>query len=241
MREFLVYLAGGISGLTFNEAVEWRRKVRDAVPSNIKTLSPMRGKQRLEEMTDGKAILDTYEENPLTSYKGINQRDYFDVKRSDAIFVNVLGAKTVSIGTVMEVAWARAFEIPVILVMEPGNIHTHSMFTFPCGFIVDTLEKGIEVLKCIIGPDESVMDDEIEILPSIPYDEVEVYHWIDYNGCKTYVPLQDGLNTTNVVQYFVDDNLSSFTYGKVFDGFPYKKETKELKVKLKVVDELKSK
>ena len=166
MREFLVYLAGGISGLTYDEAVAWRTEVKQKVGPNIKTLSPMRGKENLGTAVGNPTLKDKYEENPLTSAKGINQRDYFDVKRSDVLFVNLLGAKQVSIGTVMEVAWARAFEIPVVLVMEEGNIHTHSMFLYPCGFVVDTLDKGIEVLKCIIGPDEFVMK-EISIRPTI--------------------------------------------------------------------------
>lgn len=159
MREYLVYTAGGISGLTYEESVEWREKLRDAVPKNIKTLSPMRGKYALKKMTEGKEIVGSYEDDILSSYAAINQRDYFDVKRSDVIFVNLLGAKRVSIGTVMEIAWARAFEIPVILVMEKGNIHEHPMLEFPCGFIVDTIEKGIDVLRCVIGPDEMIKEE----------------------------------------------------------------------------------
>lgn len=151
---FKVYLAGPIKGFTFDGCTEWRKIVRDSVPSCIKTYSPLRGKQRVAEIQSGELIKDCYETNPLTSAKGINTRDYFDVQSSDAIFVYLKGAEKVSIGTVMEIAWARAFSKPVILVMEKsGNIHEHSMLTFPCGYWVETLEEGISILKAILLPD----------------------------------------------------------------------------------------
>jgi nucleoside 2-deoxyribosyltransferase len=148
---FKVYLAGPIKGLTYNEATNWRDTVRDSLPSTVLTYSPMRGKQRLQEITSGEKIKCAYEDNPLTSAKGINMRDYFDVASSDAVFVYLKGATQVSIGTVMEIAWARAFNKPVILVMEKeGNIHHHSMLLYPCGFHVETLEEGIDCLKALL-------------------------------------------------------------------------------------------
>lgn len=157
MKTFLVYLAGPITGLTYNGCTEWREEIKDNLMANsphIKTLSPMRGKQRIELL--GGTIKDVYEDNPLTSEKGISTRDYNDVKRSDAIFVNLLGAQRVSIGTVMEIAWARAFQIPVILVMEKGNMHDHSMLRYASGFIVDNIEDGIEMLRVVLGPDDTL-------------------------------------------------------------------------------------
>lgn len=155
MREYLVYLAGPITGLTYNGCTEWRAQVRDTVPAHIKTLSPLRGKQRLREITNGGPILDNYPDNPLTTAKGITTRDQNDVRRSDAILVNLLGTKTVSIGTVMEIAWAKAYNVPVILVMEKqGNLHDHSMINESIGYRVETLEHGIEIMKVLLSPDQ---------------------------------------------------------------------------------------
>lgn len=99
MSNLLVYLAGPITGLTWGESTDWREYVKNY----ISTLSPLRGKQRLREIAGNIPIMDSYEDHPLTTAKGINTRDYNDVKRADAIFVNFLGAKKVSIGTVMEI------------------------------------------------------------------------------------------------------------------------------------------
>lgn len=155
MKTYLVYLAGPITGLTFGGCTEWRKQVRDLMPNYIQTLSPLRGKQRLEEISKSGPILDCYEDNPLTTSKGITTRDFNDVKRADAILVNMLGAKTVSIGTVMEIAWAKAFSVPIVLVMEKeGNLHDHSMIRESIGFRTETIEEGIDLLKIILSPDQ---------------------------------------------------------------------------------------
>jgi nucleoside 2-deoxyribosyltransferase len=129
---------------------------KETVAPFISTLSPMRGKQRLREIAAGSVILDSYEDNHLTSVKGINTRDYNDVMRCDAVFVNFLGATKVSIGTVMEIAWAKAFLKPVVCVMDKDNIHNHSMLNYSCGYIVDTLDEGVAILQVLLGTDSQV-------------------------------------------------------------------------------------
>ena len=155
-QNFLVYLAGPITGVSYGECTEWREKVKEMVDDSISTLSPMRGKQFIKERSNGMGIEMAYEDSPLASNKGINTRDYNDVRRADAIFVNFLGAEKVSIGTVMEIAWARAFSIPVVCVMEKDNIHQHSMLNYACGYILGTLEEGVAVLEAILLPDSKI-------------------------------------------------------------------------------------
>jgi nucleoside 2-deoxyribosyltransferase len=142
-HNFLVYLAGPITGVTYDGCTEWREYVKDKVDNSILTLSPMRGKQFIKERSEGGLIGMSFEDSLLASNKGINTRDYFDVQRADAIFVNFLGAKKVSIGTVMEIAWARAFNKPVVCIMEENNIHQHSMLNYACGYITNDLDLGI--------------------------------------------------------------------------------------------------
>lgn len=157
--EFSIYLAGPITGLSFTEATDWRFYVKQRLPSYIKSLSPMRAKSYLDVLgqcgSDGK-IKQTYEDYALSSEKGINSRDFNDVKRCDLILVNMLGAKTVSIGTVMEIAWARAFGKLVVLAMEPGNIHDHTMLKYACGFITPTLDEAINLVVGILSSDEQL-------------------------------------------------------------------------------------
>ena len=67
-------------------------------------------------------------------------RDRFDATRCDLLFVNLLGAKETSIGTVMEIAWADLLRKPIVLAIEPeGNIHDHGMIKEAIGFRVPSL------------------------------------------------------------------------------------------------------
>jgi len=155
-QNFLVYLAGPITGVSYDGCTEWRERVKEMVDNSITTLSPMRGKQFIKERSTSNGIAMAYEDSPLASTKGINTRDYNDVRRADAIFVNFLGAEKISIGTVMEIAWARAFSIPVVCVMEKDNIHNHSMLNYACGYIVNTLEEGVLILEALLLPDSKI-------------------------------------------------------------------------------------
>jgi nucleoside 2-deoxyribosyltransferase len=152
-----VYLAGPITGCSFDECVDWREKMISQLPSEIVGFSPMRGKTYLE---GSKEIAASYEEKSDNSLKqvmscarGITTRDFNDCKRADAIVVNLVGAKKVSIGTVMEIAWGKAFNIPVILIIEEnGNIHEHPMIMECVGFRVNTVDQALDVLKMLLMP-----------------------------------------------------------------------------------------
>lgn len=151
-----IYLAGPIQGLNYDEATEWRATaVRELAKIGILGMSPMRAKEYLRKEHDvgGKPLADKYEAFPLSTMKAIVTRDRLDCMKSDAVIMYLRGAKKVSIGSVMEVAWADAARVPVILVMEKnGNVHEHGMVRETCGFHVETLEEAIAVAKALLLP-----------------------------------------------------------------------------------------
>ena len=151
----IVYLAGPMSGLTYDQANDWRATAAEIAPYWIDTVSPLRGKSYLKT---GNPLQDHDNDSILCTQKAINARDYNDVKRSAAILVNLLGAEKVSIGTVMEIAWAKAMDVPCVLVIENGNIHEHAMINASCGFICSTLEEGMKTIAAITGNDDQVED-----------------------------------------------------------------------------------
>lgn len=155
MKSFLVYLAGPITGLSFGGATDWRRDAAIAIArgstGRVETLSPMRHKDYLAGV---EKIADSYEGSVLSSQRGIFYRDRLDCTRADLVLVNMIGATRVSIGTVMEIAWANAREIPIVLVMEDGNLHEHSMLREACGFRVQTMAEAIDVTLRILMPDD---------------------------------------------------------------------------------------
>jgi nucleoside 2-deoxyribosyltransferase len=137
--------------LSYKEATDWRDVAREWLDArNIVAISPMRGKEYLSSLKTisghGREYLGL---GPLSAPAGVLTRDHWDVFRSDVILANLLGAKAVSIGTVMEIAWAHAYRKPVVLVMEPqeeGNPHDHMMITQAVGYQVPSLEAALELV-----------------------------------------------------------------------------------------------
>ena len=139
-----IYLSGPISGLSYEGCTSWRDYVIQKLPGSI---SPLRGKEFLKK--EG-IIEGAYEGHPFATAKGITTRDRNDVLTSDLVLVNLLGATRISIGTVMEIAWADARRIPVILVIEENNPHHHPILDTCCGFHCRTLDEAIQCAKIVL-------------------------------------------------------------------------------------------
>ena len=151
MFEKAVYLAGPISGLDLNGATSWRNIAKERLESvGIKAVSPLRGKDFLESA----GVLEgSYEDNPLSTQRGIMTRDHFDATKCGAVFVNLLGAQRVSIGTVMEMAWCFEARVPLIVAMEDeGNLHDHPMVREAISYRLPTLDAALAVTMTLFEP-----------------------------------------------------------------------------------------
>lgn len=150
-----IYLCGPITGCSFEEAkYGWREEVFSALMPEITCLSPLRHLH-----TDQLDTGDLKKMSPqgakvgcLSTPRGLTERDRFDTLRSDLVFCNLLGATKISAGSMIELGWADAMRIPVLLIMEPGNVHDHAMVTALSSWIVPTLEEGIEVTRDLLIP-----------------------------------------------------------------------------------------
>lgn len=150
MQTYVAYLAGPITGCSYGEATDWRDEVIQNLDPRIEGMSPLRGKTYLEEE---ESIDAEYEANVLSCARGIMSRDHNDCKRADLLIVNLLGAKSVSIGTVMEIAWAFAYRIPVICVIEEdGNLHDHPMIREAISFRVTNLKQAADIANVTLLP-----------------------------------------------------------------------------------------
>ncbi len=148
-KEFLLYLAGPILDCSYNESIDWREYVSKKLPKHIKGVSPMRGKEFLSKEQKLKG---SYKEYPVATQKGITCRDRMDVTRCDMILVNFLGADKISVGSVMEIAWADILRKPIVVAMEKENIHSHAMIREVSGFIVSDLDEAIKVAIAVLSP-----------------------------------------------------------------------------------------
>jgi nucleoside 2-deoxyribosyltransferase len=148
-----VYLSGPITGLTYEGCTDWRAFARQWLADlGIDGLCPMRGKEYLAGkgvILDGSSAVVS---NFMSQDKAIVTRDRWDTTRCDFVLMNLLGAKSVSIGTMIELAWADAARVPVVLVIEPtGNIHEHAFVRELSGYRADTLEAGLDLVAAAIG------------------------------------------------------------------------------------------
>ena len=150
-----IYLAGPMGGLTYKEANHWRqfvsRSLYHASDGQIVSFSPMRGVERPKSSET--ALTNNDSCRPFVTPRTIIVRDYVDCQKADLIFVNFLGAKTLSIGTIMEIGFAYAHRIPIVAVIESDNVHAnHPMMEEAFTYKVDNLTDGMEAALTFLIP-----------------------------------------------------------------------------------------
>lgn len=151
----IVYLAGPITGLSFAGCTDWREHARNELAAvGIDGFSPMRAKDALKHLPILSGTGEEYAHlTVLATQRGVMTCDRFDCTRCDVLLVNLLGAKAVSIGTVMEIAWADAERIPIVCAMEEtGNVHEHMMVREALGYRLPTIEDALNTVKAILLP-----------------------------------------------------------------------------------------
>jgi nucleoside 2-deoxyribosyltransferase len=126
---YKVYAAGSITGMTYDQATEWRNELTERLkPFKIEVISPMRAKAFLK---GERSIEFSYENDPIANSRAIITRDRLDVTRADAVVFNLhkdYVAPTVSVGTMIEIGWADMLRKPIIVWSEKGSIYrNHAM------------------------------------------------------------------------------------------------------------------
>jgi nucleoside 2-deoxyribosyltransferase len=144
-----IYLAGPITGCSYNGCTDWRDySKKELAKYNLLGVSPMRAK---EYLSLEKNISDEYSA-VLSCSRGIVTRDRFDTFSCDVMLANFLGAKKVSIGTILEYGWADSKRKPIITVIEKeGNPHDHAAIKELTGFRVESLDEGLFIARAILN------------------------------------------------------------------------------------------
>jgi nucleoside 2-deoxyribosyltransferase len=151
-----IYLAGPISGLTYDGAQDWRDYFASKVDPRIAAYSPLRGKDYLKMRG---TLEGSYAEFPLSTDQGITARDRYDCMGADLVVFNMLGATRVSIGTMIEFGWCDAARNPAIVIMEKeGNIHDYPMVRQIAQFCVDNVNDAINIANIILLPGETASE-----------------------------------------------------------------------------------
>lgn len=149
-----VYLAGPITGLSYGETVDWRGDVSSKFAPGIIGVSPMRVKEFLAKK---KKIGHSYPEDAIMgAARAICTRDKYDCTHADAVlawFPKWAAEKsgTISVGTIKELGWASASNVPTVIVTDDKRMYGHPLIEGDMGWILPTLDDGVAAINALLG------------------------------------------------------------------------------------------
>lgn len=160
-----VYLAGPIGGCTYAEAQDWRNLLSSLLSTKsdgaIRGYSPLRGKGALRDAGTLSTVAYPFY-SPLATSEAILSRDFNDCRTADLIIANflpydgLLGEEGTppSLGTVMEVGFAYALQVPVLAVREFASnpVASHAMVKSAVAFWAISLDEAADMACSILLP-----------------------------------------------------------------------------------------
>ena len=149
MSRPIVYLAGPIKGLTYQQANRWRQNAAHALNLiGVASINPVG-----EELKDHVEVLGCSVPGLMSSQRAVVAKDRFAVlQRADAMLVNFADAPAVSVGTCVEFGWADATRIPIITILPEDNPHNHAFIREMSGWVVSDLEAALDVFTALFRP-----------------------------------------------------------------------------------------
>jgi len=151
-----VYLAGPIAGCTELEANDWRHWV--SVQLAYKSQGQIRG---INPLRCEPIMGDRYDQNSnpdpkFGTMRAIAAKNRHDVRNADVVLAFLPDRKgqhdeRPSYGTICEIVWAAEDGKMVVVVSDDPEIQTHPVINANCGWMLSTIDEGIEVIMGILG------------------------------------------------------------------------------------------
>ena len=141
----LVYLAHPITGLGYYAVMDYYRETEAALrEAGYQTLCPMRGKTHLRNEREFRP--DGYQ-HPVSTNHAIIERDAWMVAKADIVLLDLTGSKSVSIGCMMELAWAYWQHKHTIVVLPQDNPHRHAFVLEAADIVFETQSEALTYLR----------------------------------------------------------------------------------------------
>ena len=140
-----IYLARPISGCTVDEVQAYYSTMKATLQDLFVVFNPMIQKEYARTDTAFKSF--GASGHPESSNKAITRRDRSMVVGCDIVYLNLLGSGKVSIGSVMELAWAYDHGKHVVVAMEDGNIHDHAFIRECSDAVFCSSDHALEYLR----------------------------------------------------------------------------------------------
>lgn len=156
MNKLAIYLAGPITGQTGEEVVSrYEEKIAILSDFGYTVYYPMLGKLDLRATTEFKS--NGYD-HPLANNHAIFKRDHWMVSQADVILADLSNSgDRVSIGTMMELAWASHLDKHIIVVLPKGNIHEHAFVLEALDVRFYSIDAAYDYLKELSLSRESLL------------------------------------------------------------------------------------
>ena len=143
-----VYLAGPIThAVTWESAINWRQKCeKELIVSNIQAISPLR--HVMQKKRSG-------EQSWRWDDAYITMQCKNDIMRCDAVLANLNNSSKVSIGTIIEIAWANMLQKPIVVILHRDtrlyNEYKYGILNVITPVRVDNLIDGIDMIKELLS------------------------------------------------------------------------------------------
>lgn len=153
MKARAIYLAHQISGSSYEAVNQYYTDTTQVLEGwGWDVLHPMVGKGQLRTETKFKAH--GYDNVPMAANHAIFERDKWMVTQADVVYAHLVGMTTISIGMMMELAWASLLGKYTIVAMEPENIHQHAFVLEAADLILPSHEEVMAYLQVLSGGEE---------------------------------------------------------------------------------------
>ena len=141
-----IYLAGSISGLSYDEVVNSYKSKADILGiAGYEILCPMTGKTYLRNEVEFRAS--GYTNFPVSTNHAIFERDKWMVQQCDIILADLSrSGERVSIGTMMELAWGSLLGKHTIIILPKENVHRHAFVLEAADIIFETEFEAFKYL-----------------------------------------------------------------------------------------------
>lgn len=133
----VVYFAHPISGVSLEVVQQYYDDIRKMFGKICFVQTPMDVVARTDLSERKESFKDPAMVNDV-----ITNRDYKFVEGCNVIFANLSKCTRVSIGTVMEIAWAYAHHKYIIIVMDENGLHEHGMILGTHPVVFKTFEEA---------------------------------------------------------------------------------------------------
>ena len=143
-----VYLAGPIAGCSWNEATYWRDFAKRTLADyDVETVNPL----RCEEYLEGSKKLPNDTDEPMSTGHAITVRSHWDSVKADVVLANFIDAKSVSIGSCFELAWAWEARIPCVIVLD--ELHDHPFVRESAYAVLNCVDTAIDSVLKLLNKD----------------------------------------------------------------------------------------